>query len=705
MDEKLEQYNREADRIRAQINAQPLTSFYRLEKSKGGLFVCPVCGSGTNAHKTGALSIRKTDNRVTCFAGQCFGDKGQDTLGALRILHPEKSEREIFTLCGYEMSSGGGYRAQGSAAEDFKEEQELVVHTVPPAEDQGEPAPPPPSFKQEIEQYAAALPGSEGEIYLAGRGLTQETMARFRLGYDAQRHTVTIPYNPQGSYYGRRSTLPDSSRKHDNLYGVPMPLFNAAALYSSEACFVVESPLCAISIAQEGGSAVAISGVGGKTRLIDQLKKKPTAAAIILCLDNDDAGRKATAEIGAELDALQVFCVDGTAAIMGDTQDAQEAQYRKDPNEVLQRSGAEELRRAIEETAAETIRQRSMTAQEQEEERRQRTGAGMVHSFLEEIQTHKYEPVPTGITDIDRALGGGFIRQWLILLGAAPGAGKTALAQWIFEGMAKSGHDCVYLNLEMSRNQVMARSFSRMAARNGHRIRVTDVMQGYKWTEEQRQAIMEVSEQYEREIAPHMVYNPDGVTPALDSILPYLETEAQRAEKMDLPAPFIVLDYLQIVGGNDREDAAAIIKRAVVELKGYAMRHNTVVFVIMAHNRASNSSGILTMESGRDTSALEYSADIQLGLTFTKCLKRGEQKRKDPDELTEEERHYVTMKITKGRFGGTGREVDLYFNGETMTYTQLMKDFVEVQEDDDPFYEKVGAPAEDQPPTGEQLSF
>ena len=76
-----------------------------------------------------------------------------------------------------------------------------------------------------------------------------------------------------------------------------------------------------------------------------------------------------------------------------------------------------------------------------------------------------------------------------------------------------------------------------------------------------------------------------------------------------------------------------------------------------------------------------------------------------PDELTEEERHYVTLKITKGRFGGTGREVDLYFNGETMTYTQLMKDFVEVKEDDDPFYEKIGAPAEDQQQAGEQLSF
>ena len=65
------------------------------------------------------------------------------------------------------------------------------------------------SFTEEIERYAAALAGSEGEAYLLGRGFTRETMQRFKLGYDAQRHCVTIPYNPQGSYYGRRSLLPE----------------------------------------------------------------------------------------------------------------------------------------------------------------------------------------------------------------------------------------------------------------------------------------------------------------------------------------------------------------------------------------------------------------------------------------------------------------------------------------------------------------
>ena len=651
MNEKLDQYKASAQPIREAINSRPLTDFYHLEKSQGGLYVCPVCGSGTHHNKTGALSIRKNDNRVTCFgSGHCFGEKGSDTLGALRILHPGKSEQEIFTLCGYHLDG-----------------EPLPAR----AETQEKPTPQVFDFRQELDQYAAALPGSEGESYLQARGLTVETMQRFHMGYDSKRHCVTFPYNTQGSYYGRRSTQAGATRPHDNLKGVTMPLFNAAALYNSDVCFVVESPLCAISISQEGGAAVAISGTSGKTRLIEQLKKKPTPAALVLCLDNDDAGRKATEDIDKALEELDVFHVDGTSAITGD---------RKDPNEVLQKDGAEALREAVRDVVAETRKQQSMTAHEAEAERQERTGAGMVDTFLQDVQSRKYEPMPTGIRDIDNAIGGGFIRQQLVLLGAAPGVGKTALAQWIFEGMAKRGITTVYLNLEMSREQILARSISRIAAAQGNKIKTTTILQGYKWTDAQRAEILAAAEEYKTTIAPRMIYNPDGVTANLGSIIGYIEAEAQRAEKAGLPAPCVVLDYLQIVSGEPREDAASVIKRAVIELKKYAMQHNALVFVIIAHNRSSNATGNVSMESGRDTSALEYSADLQLALTFTKCLKRKGQDKKDPDELNENERRYITMRIVKGRFGGMGREVDLFFNGETMTMTQMLKGAIEVDE-------------------------
>lgn len=679
--ERLNRYNAEARAIRDAINRRPLTDFYRLEKSRGGEYVCPICGSGTHKNKTGALSIRKSDNRVTCFgSGHCFGEKGQDTLGALRQLLAGQTEREIFAYCGYQMTGTG----RPSAAADYADEPRAKQGGGDQMQTQAEPAH---TFTEEIDRYAAALAGSEGEAYLLGRGFTPDTITRFKLGYDAQRHCVTIPYNPQGSYYGRRSLLPEEKMpegkgKYDKLpraIAGAEPLFNGSALYSGDIVFVTEGALDAISIAQAGGAAVALNGTGF-SKLIDQLKKKPTNAAIVLCLDNDDAGRKATADIGAALDKIGAYCVTGTAAIMGEAQDPAAAEYRKDPNEVLQRDGAEALRQAVTETGDETRRQYNMTAQEAEAERQQRTGAGMVDAFLQAIQTRKYEPMPTGITDIDRALDGGFMRQWLVLLGAAPGAGKTALAQWIFEGMAKRGTACVYLNLEMSREQILARSFSRLAARKGHKIRTNVILQGYRWTDEQRAAVMDAAGEYRDTIAPRMIYNPDGVTANLDSILAYIEAEAQRAEKAEIPAPCVVLDYLQIVSGEPREDAASVIKRAVSRLKEYAVKHNTLVLAIIAHNRASNSTGAVSMDSGRDTSALEYSADLQLALTFTKCLKRKGQDAKNPDTLTDDDRKEITLRIVKGRFGGVGREVDLHFNGETMTYTQTCKGFVEVDE-------------------------
>ena len=642
-------------------------------RSKGNLYVCPICGSGTGANKTGAFSIFSNGQRCKCFA--CgFGDgKGNgadiyDLCAAYEGVDLPEAAKRIISRYGSAATQTGGSYKRSTAADDFKL-------------DAKEPAQPPRDFADEIARYVAALEGSPAQAYLQGRGLTLETMRRFNLGYDAGRRCVTIPYNPRGTYYGRRSIDPNAAKKHDNLAGVPMPIFNPEALYTSDVCFIVESPLCAISITQEGGTAVAISGTGGRTRLCEQLKRKPTAAALVLCLDNDDAGRKATDDIGRALDDFGgLFVVNGTAAIMGEQTNPEAADYRKDPNDVLQHSGAEALREAVKETVEATEQARQAATLEAEAERGTRTGAGMVDAFLQAIQTEKYKPMQTGISDIDRALCGGFTRQQVIMLGAAPGAGKTALAQWIFEGMAQRGTPCVYVNLEMSREQLLARSISRIAARQGVKIRALEILQGYKWTEEQRAAILAAADDYKANIAPRFIMNPDGITADLDTILAYLETEAQRAEKAEQPAPVCVLDYLQLVSGQPREDAATVIKRAVAGLKGYAIKHNTICFIIIAHNRQANSTGAVSMEAARDTSAIEYSADLQLALTFTDCLKRNGKKGKAPEDLTPEEKRKITLRIVKGRFGGSGTDVDLYFDGNTMTYTQTAGALIETNE-------------------------
>lgn len=92
---------------RLELNKKPLTDFIPLEMSrKAGrnMYKCPVCGSGNGKHKTGALHIYPDSHRVICFSAGCFTDKGEDTLGALRIIW-QCTETEALERAGYTLDA------------------------------------------------------------------------------------------------------------------------------------------------------------------------------------------------------------------------------------------------------------------------------------------------------------------------------------------------------------------------------------------------------------------------------------------------------------------------------------------------------------------------------------------------------------------------------------------------------------------------
>lgn len=251
-----------------------------------------------------------------------------------------------------------------------------------------------------------------------------------------------------------------------------------------------------------------------------------------------------------------------------------------------------------------------------------------LEEFFAGIQTEQYKPVQTGIDSIDKALDGGFIRKTLVTLGAAPGMGKTALAQWLFEGMAENGHEVLYINLEMARDQLIARSLSRMIfEKMGEDMSPLEIMRGYRWDEQTKATVEKAWETYQENIASRFQYNPTessylgeggGVNfPARESgILPTLRRIAEEKTAQGKPAPIVCVDYLQIVR-TDQKDEVAGIKAVLDELKAFAIKYNTIVFLILANNRASNKEGRSEVDSSRDTSAIEYSGDIMLGLTYT----------------------------------------------------------------------------------------
>ena len=68
--------------------------------------------------------------------------------------------------------------------------------------------------------------------------------------------------------------------------------------------------------------------------------------------------------------------------------------------------------------------------------------------------------IKTGFNTLDEMLGGG-LASGLNVLGAKPGSGKTSLVLQMAEHFSSRGVPVLYFSLEMSRNQINAKSLNR----------------------------------------------------------------------------------------------------------------------------------------------------------------------------------------------------------------------------------------------------
>ena len=689
------------EQIRNAINGRPLTDFVALEHPRQAakdFYICPVCGSGTGKKKTPGLKLYRDTNRVICFPGQCFTEKGEDTTGALRIIW-KCDETEVFRRAGYSLDN---------AKPEHKEHLEHKEHF-----EQKESKPQADYTTFYREAHEALLASPEALEYLHKRGISDESINRFNLGYCAAwKHEkapdkapatrrIIIP-RTAATYTARRIDKPLNEYEEQftkQVQGRQKDLFNIEALEAGETPWIVEGELDCISLLQAGAEAVIGIGATGNTgRILEEAKKHPEKVYII-ALDNDPEnergqrpGQEAQAKLAQEMQAAGLVGLSiKTEGLYLGGKDANEA-FTKD-REALGR-----LIAGIEGKAQEMKRERD---EERRAELEKRTGAGMLDAFLQEAKTRDFEPIPTGTLDIDRATAGGFIRRTLVLLSGAPGLGKTALAQAITENIAKTGRDCLYLNLEMDRAQLLARSLSRIAWTEYRAdISPLEIMRGYAWTDEQAEGIAKAAAKYRAEIAPRMIYNPDNLTNALDSVLQAMEAETMRVKAAGREAPIICLDYLNLVDAGER-DATEGLKRVIFTLKDFAKRNNTVVIAITATNRASNKAGTVEMESGRDSSAVEYSGDMMLGLSYTAIEDRrkvtykyedldenGNIEIKTTTETCELETirrmktyayehgeelppvcNEVSVKVLKNRFGEAQRRAKLIFDGRHNLFT------------------------------------
>ena len=76
---------------------------------------------------------------------------------------------------------------------------------------------------------------------------------------------------------------------------------------------------------------------------------------------------------------------------------------------------------------------------------------------LADVAPGGVERLPTGLAELDRALGGGLVPGGVSLLGGDPGIGKSTLVMQAFAGLARQGRVVLYASGEESAEQVALR--------------------------------------------------------------------------------------------------------------------------------------------------------------------------------------------------------------------------------------------------------
>ena len=623
-----------------------------------GKYICPLCGSGARQGGTGALSVFTRDDGREAFS--CFSclEKGDifDLVAKRDGLSLQDATRAVIAkygnLTGYASAvsvSRAAPAGETSATADRKKADDQQLNQI----------------RQFVSECHAALKGSEAYSYFKSRGLTDESIQRFRLGYDQGRRRATIPYG-DGSFYTGRTLLPvsDTNHKYYNPEGKHTILFNADALYSDKPCFIVESAMCAISIEQSGGKAVALSGTSGPNLLLNQIKRQtPTAPVLVVSLDNEtdpkkiETVNKVADYLIANLEKEGLYVV--RRNISGD---------KHDPNELLAANPAALAANiAIVSREIEAERDAAKKEAEAEEERKRSeyiasSVKSAIPDFLGGVKESASTPaIPTGFHDLDARLDGG-LYEGLYILGAISSLGKTSFVIQIADQIAKAGHHVLYFSLEMARSELMAKSISRLtysiskAKGKGNSLAKTTrgILAGKKYaayTREELETISEAVDQYEDNVSANLwVFEGVGDIGVQD-----IRAAVERHIKYTGRRPVVVIDYLQIMSpieikASDKQN----VDRAVLELKRISRDMKTPIIAISSLNRESYNEPI-AMTSFKESDSIEFSSDVLIGLQYKGMDYQPGESDKSRSSRLREERDSREASVAKGK----GVEIEL----------------------------------------------
>jgi replicative DNA helicase len=280
--------------------------------------------------------------------------------------------------------------------------------------------------------------------------------------------------------------------------------------------------------------------------------------------------------------------------------------------------------------------------------------------FLDRIQdeyegTSKPDIIPFGLGDIDERLDGGGRPGEVIVIGARPNMGKSAMGLTIAINVAEAGEPTAYWSGEMSKGQLHTRSMSMRSGIHLSRLKRPERLRDYDWP---------------------------GITKGVEALRPLpiqfsdrtgmtitkLRSQA-RALKRSHGLRLLVVDHLGLVNPTATKQQRTVsqqIGEITRGLKEMAKELGLVVVLLVQLNREVekrvDQKPILA--DLRDSGDIEQDADVVMFLHRAIYYKR---------DLGDEWKYHATGIIAKLRDGEPG-EVPLEFIGENTKFGTWPKD-------------------------------
>ena len=234
----------------------------------------------------------------------------------------------------------------------------------------------------------------------------------------------------------------------------------------------------------------------------------------------------------------------------------------------------------------------------------------------------------SGFKYLDEKLNGGFMGEQLIFLGAISSLGKTSYALQLATQIAEQGKDVLIFSLEMSKNELNAKTISRYSYlltkkdkyNQEYRLTTRDILCGNiggvamgAATDTRGKVYLDAYNAAQK-IAGNVRIWVGRNDLDVDKLREVVDIHIRATKKR----PFVILDYLQIL--QPSENARTTDKRLLTDydttrLKVVSRDFHIPILVISAFNR-TNYYEPVSMSSFRESSGIEYSSDILLGLRY-----------------------------------------------------------------------------------------